>query len=257
MMRNAFIIFVVAGGLMLTACGDKGTNPADDANQALSTEEQAQIVASQVAEENGGIMMEVSNVSGMSDGNAPALGKPAAWDTTITRDNLTYQVSLSFYSRLGQELPKFMPTQTDSIKYTGILTGELAARLSSIKVNSNTSLGVGAILSRTIRINGVSNGTSDFSFSGPSVKTSIKANRTLKVNNVKVPLEADDYIPVSGTIEGNIKGTYKHQGVRVQGEGDFEINFTLTFNGDDTATVELGNGATFKLNLKTGEITVD
>ncbi len=254
-MRNRIIFIGLLAILWLGACSDQGTNPEDEQNVQLSNEEQAQIVASQVAEDNGGIMLDINNAASMSEGNPPSLGKPAGLDTTLTLGNLTYQVSLSYYTRNGQELPAYVATQTDSIRYSGKLLGDLAGALGSLKLNSATVLGAGDILSKNLRINGTSTGSSDFNFTSSAVKTSIQANRDFKVTNVIVPLQGSSYVPTSGTVEGTIKGTYSHQGVRKQDEGDFEISFTLTFNGDETVTVTLGNGTTFKLNLKNGTVS--
>ncbi len=255
-MHNRIIFIVMVGALWFGACSDQGTNPKEEQNAQLSSEEQAQIVASQVAESNGGVMLDIHNVASTSEGNPPSLAKPAGLDTTLTLGNLTYQISLSFYTKNGQELPAYVQSQTDSILYSGKLVGEMSGGLGSLKLNSATTLGAGAILSKNVRINGTSTGGSDFNFSSAAVKTSIQAGRDFKVTNVIVPLQGGSYIPTAGTLEGTISGTYSHLGVRKQDEGDFEISFSLTFNGDETVTVTLGNGTTFTLNLKTGSISM-
>jgi len=86
--------------MITTGCSENATGP-DETVADLSETEQMSMVASEVAEADGGLMTDLKMASSNSIGSYPALGKSAGFGTTITKNRVTYKLSLGFFNERG------------------------------------------------------------------------------------------------------------------------------------------------------------
>ena len=221
----------------------------------LTEQQEMEIIASQVAASSGGVMMDISTAGEASDGDLYSMAK---LDTTLHYQWITYQASLSFFRENGQEMPMFISGITDSIAATGALSGDttyaaflILGATWDLTLNRSSQLQVGNILSNTILINGSSQDQSHYAYNGKLTSIDVQLDCQLSIQNVVVPLESPYYIPTSGTIKGELAGTIQ----RPNATKEVSIPYTVTFEGNNVATVTLENrGISFSVNLLTGEI---
>lgn len=237
---------MIAGG-----CSKNTTGP--DATVAdLSEAEQMAMIATEVAEADGGLMTDLHMTSTNTTGS---LGKTAGFDTTISKNWVTYKLSLKFYTERGSEQNRFVKGVTDSLTYQSTLSGSRAdnTRGSTINLNSGSALNATDIKSGVILVNGAGVNNSTYGFAGNKRNLTIAAASAYVVRQVVVDTKSGSYIPTSGTVEGTIKGKFTVAGGKNGSEKNYSFTFILTFNGNNQVTVTLPNGKQFTLNLVSGQ----
>lgn len=243
-------------GLITIGCSKNATGP--DATVAdLSETEQMSMVASEVAEVDGGLMTDLKMASANSTGSYAVLGKAAGFDTTITKNWVTYKLSLKFFNERGVEQNRYIVGVTDSITYQSTLSGSRSdnARGSSVNLKTGSSLNATDLKTGVILVNGTGANNSTYGFAGKNRQLSVAAASSYTVRNVVINAKSGGYIPTSGTVDGTIKGTFTVAGGQNNTAKDYSFTFTLAFNGNNQVTVTLPNGKQFTLNLVTGQFS--
>lgn len=251
------LIFLMSILLLFYGCGKDATGPDENAEIQLTDEEQIDIVAAEIAADNGGVMAELSLATTIAKGGYGSLGKPSSYDTTFTRGWITYSLSLSFFTAQGIEQNFYIPNFTDKIVYSGTLTGYRSTDNpdQEINLNKSASLVMTGITSGILTINGTATNNSSYKFSGRKIELEAKVQSSYVVTNVVIDKNSNSYIPQSGKIECIFHGTYTKEGV-IQAK-DVEYNFTITieFTGGTQVKVTLPSGNQFTLDIVTGEIS--
>lgn len=245
---------LLAASLITIGCSENATGP-EETVADLSETEQMAMVASEVAEADGGLMTDLKMTSSNSNGSYSALGKSAGFDTTITKNWVTYKLSLKFFNERGVEQNRYIVGVTDSITYQSALSGSRSdnARGSSINLKSGASLNATDLKTGTILVNGAGANNSTYGFAGKNRQLSVAAASSYIVRNVVINTKNSGYVPTSGTVDGTIKGTFTVAGGKNNTTKDYSFTFTLTFNGNNQVMVALPNGKQFTLNLVTGQ----
>jgi len=254
MKRQNLLCGLFAASMLAIGCSENATGP-DETVADLSETEQMAMVASEVAEADGGLMTDLKMASSNSAGSYSALGKSAGFDTTITKNWVTYKLSLRFFNERGVEQNRYILGVTDSITYQSTLSGSRSdnARGSSINLKSGASLNATDVKSGTILVNGTGANNSTYGFAGKNRQLNVAAASSYVVRNVVVNTKSGGYVPISGTVDGTLKGTFTVAGGKNNASKDYSFNFNLTFNGNNQVTVTLPNGKQFTLNLLTGQ----
>lgn len=254
MKRQNWLRGLLAASMIAIGCSENATDPEESVAE-LSEAEQMSMVASEVSEVDGGLMADLKMASSNSAGSYAALGKTTGFDTTLTKNWVTYKLSLKFFNERGAEQNRYLVGVTDSITYQSTLSGSRSdnSRGSSINLNSGASLNATNVKSGAILVNGTGANNSTYGFAGKSRQLSVAAASIYRVNNVAINMKNGSYIPTAGAVEGTIKGSFTVTGGKNGTAKDYSFTFKLTFNGNNQVTVTLPNGKQFTLNLVTGQ----
>ncbi len=250
---------VISTLLFVYGCEKNPASPDGSADKELSETEQMLIVAAEVAPADGGVMTDLDMAEEMASGKTSGLQKPASFDTTITRDWITYSLNLAFYTASGKELPMYMDKLTYKVIYQGSLTGShsLSGKNAdmTMALDRNSNLTITDANTDTLTVNGTSNNSSEYQFTIKKVNLAVKAGGVLTIKDVKMDTNSGSYIPYSGKVEANIKGKFTKQGGLKEADVDYNFNCTIEFNGNSKVTVSLPNGSKYQLDLTTGDFT--
>lgn len=251
------LIFLMSILLLINGCGKKATGPGDNAEIQLTDEEQMDIVAAEVAADNGGVMAELSMATSIAKGGYGSLAKPSSYDTTFTKGWIMYSVSLSFYNAQGIEQSFYVPNITDKIIYNGTLTGQYSTENPSQEINLNKSASfvVTGIRSGIFTVNGTATNNSSYKFSGRRTDLETAVQSSYIVTNVVIDKNSNSYIPQSGKIECTFHGTYTKEGVIQAKDVEYNFSITIEFTGGTQVKVTLPSGSQFTLDIVTGEIS--
>jgi hypothetical protein len=239
---------------LATGCSKNSTGPEETLDD-LSETEQMTIISNEVAEASGGVMTDLHVAGTSTTGSFSALGKAAGFDTTITKNWITYKLSLRFYNERGVEQSRYILGVTDSITYQSTLSGNRSNAGTTIALNSGSTLNAAEVKSGKVLINGQGVNNSTYGFAGNKRTVNIAAASVYLVKNVLIDVKGGNYVPTSGTIEGTLKGKFSADGAKNSQQKDYAFTFTLAFNGSNQVTVTLPNGKQFTLNLLTGQIS--
>ncbi|MEK7730105.1 MAG: hypothetical protein AAB354_16985 [candidate division KSB1 bacterium] len=239
--------------MLAVGCSKNSTEPNEV--EALSDSEQITIVATEVAQSNGGAMSDLNMVASNSEGNYGALGKSAGFDTTITKGWITYNLDLSFFTQQGIPQNRYVQGVTDKVVSVSSLAGNYTDPLGAITIGLKTGSNLTAtgLKSGKATVNGSGTNTSSYSFAGNRRQLSLVAASSYSVSNVVIDLNGASYVPASGTLEGTAKGKFTVTSAQQTQEKDYAFTFTLTFNGNNQVTVTLPSGKQYTLNLMTGK----
>ena len=257
MFRKLFIVLVTM--FFLLGCNKDIEDIIDGLadNVELNDNQKAELIAAQLAVPTGGLMAELQTLAAASDSQFYSFIK---LDTSISYQWINYHLTLSFFMQNGMEIPLYVPGVTDSMTVQGELSGDttyssptISNATWDISLNRDSDMQVGRILSDTIHVHGAGTDSSVHVYNGDNLTLTVQSASYFSVNDVVIPLDAADYIPLSGNVTGAVAGTI------IANDVTKEINFpyTVTFNGNATVTVTLTNsGKTFTVNLLTGEVTI-
>lgn len=257
MKSRSWFLGLTSALVLACGCSKNTTEPEDTTEPAeLSEAEQKIIVATELSEPSGGLMNDLEMVSSTASGSGMPMSKTAGFDTTITVEWITYDLSLDFYTERGVEQSAYVPGVTDSIVYRSALSGKQTAGQinATIDLDTGASLNASDIKSKKVKVNGSGENNSSYSFSATGRKLSIAASSSYTLGNVIINLESGSYIPSSGSIEGKIKGKLSVSGGQ-SAEKDYSFTVSIKFIGGNEATVKLPNGKQFTVNLVTGQIS--
>jgi hypothetical protein len=251
-----WMLVVLASLLTLSGCDKNSTEPEDTSNK-LTEEEQMEIIATEIAANEGGLMADIQVAAATADDSETLLAKPTGVDTTFTYNWITYKLSLKFYTKEGREQLLYVTDVTDKINYQSTLSGkfsELNGR-TEIDLDRGSSLEVKNILSDTVTYNGSAFNKSEYKLTVNRASLLSEANSTYTLKNLVVDLNSTNYIPLAGKLEAVVKGVYAKDGLITDNSFEYSISFSIEFKGSNEVKITLPSGTQFTLNLITGEVT--
>jgi len=203
------------------------------------------------------MMADIKMASATASENPGGLAKISGYDTTFTNNWVTFSLNLSFYDANGVEQERFVENRTDKIIYKGATTGkyEPVSGLQKIDLNRTTNFDLTGITTGKITFNGTSDNSSAYNFSGVRIKLDATSQSNFTIKNLIVDKNSPTYLPSSGSLEALVKGTYNKESLRHNKDVEYNINFTIEFNGGNEVKITLASGTSFTLNIVTGEVT--
>jgi len=251
------LVFLFSLLILFYGCEKNATSPDGNDEVQLSEEEQTDIIASEVAADNGGIMADVAMATAVSGGKFNGLAKAASYDTTFTLSWITYSLNLAFYTAHGVEQVFYVPNVTDKIVYNGSLTGQHETQIpqQKISLDRSTSFTITGITSETVTMNGSSSNNSSYDFSGRRIKLHVESQSSFAITDLTVDKNSETYIPQSGKLECTFHGTYTKEGVLQAKDVEYNFSVTIEFNGGSQVKVTLPSGNQITLDLVTGEVS--
>ncbi len=255
-MKKLFLLLLVLF-ILVTGCEKQVNSPNQDTTGDLSDSEQMEIVAAEVAANNGGFVAEVSTLGGVAKGVPGALAKAAGFDTTITRSWITYSISLSFFTAQGTEQLFYVPNVTDKIVYQSSVTGHYSSTTPKreIELNKQSSFVITGIVSGLLTINGKTNNHSSYKLTGPRSEIEAETDSEMEVTNLVMDKNSASNIPQSGKLECTFHGTYTRTGVVNAKAVEYSFHVVIEFNGGTQVKVTLPSGNQFTLDIVTGDFS--
>lgn len=267
--------YIFASLLMLAfaACENN-----EDSNSAavMTDEEEAQIIASELSVESGGVMSDVETSYKTSEEEFYTNSK-AALDTTVTlKEWLNLSLAISFYRTDGSEQSRFIPDDedsalddafaTDSISIKSTVSGNFESQSGpnggGVKINLDHKFSFAAynIVSNMLNISGTgSNNGSQYSVTVLSKTTQFDTNNSYEFTEpLLIDLTDGDYFPESGELKMAIAGKVSRlESETVTESYDYDLNYTIKFTGSKTVNVELASGKTVTIDLENGSYTIN
>lgn len=241
--------------LFAMACGGGSTGSDSGGDIAdLSSQEQAELVAAALSEDQGGVADDIAIVTEAAEGTPqPQTQSPNAVY------NYSVSVTIDFYDAMDNLQDNYDSETTDRIDYSSQILGEITegeGYFTDLSIDNRSDFTVDDILSRTVWINGTH--TNNSSYSRITYVTEAEVHFELDceviVTDVTVDLDAADTFPESGTIEGTLSGSYERNGPFGRYTSTFSFHFIATYIGDNTAEVELDDGTVFIIQLASGSV---
>lgn len=244
---KAFILMGVLG-IFLASCSENDSV----SGNSISTEDAAEIIASGVAEETGGVTATITTSSEMadeaaesaSDGRIEACGFEN--DSTIafssSAGTISYDYSFSYGYKLECDSKNAASAASFGVTYSGSFD---APRMYS-----------GNSGSADLDVAGLDMSTTSFVFNGSFDKSGTFESKvrnkhtTLSVINLSlsdIKVDKSTYEIETGTATATLTGT-------VEGEGGFEFTATIEFLGDGDAKLTI-SGSTYTIDLESGDIS--
>jgi len=251
------LIVLISLLLLVYGCDKKTTAPDETTEIELSDTEQIDIVAAEIAADNGGIMADVAMASAISSEGYGNLAKSSSCDTTFTKGWITYSLSLAFYTAQNLEQNWYIPTITDKIVYNGLLNGQHSTQnpQQEISLNKGASLVITGIISNILAINGTATNNSYYKFSGIRTDLETQVQSSYMVTDLVIDQNTSPYIPQDGKLECSFHGTYTKEGVIKAKDVEYTFTTTIEFNGGTQVKVTLPSGNQFTLDIMTGDIS--
>ncbi len=220
----------------------------------LTDQQQMDLVSLGLADASGGIMSLLQIAGSSIDPSFYSLGK---LDTSFTSDWVTYDISFSFYSN-NVEVPVFLPGVVDSVTCGIGMSGDHTFPSPSendaewqVSLAAAAAFQVKQFTASDIRLHGSGVDTSHYVYSKNGVALNVEANSNFLAENVVIPLNGENHVPVSGQLSGAAAGTASTGNLTK----DFSIPYTAEFTGNDEIVVTLTNsGEQFTVNLLTGAV---
>ena len=249
-------IMILIFGLMLMACGggsgsdtEPGQTTAD-----LSSQEQAELVATALSAQQGGVEDDIARVSQAATGTLPqhAQMRDASFGFTVS-------VNIDFYDAQDNPQQAYDSQTTDRIDYQSLIQGQITngtGFFRELSIDNQSDFTVRDILSGLVWINGSHTNHSSYRRIQPITQADVhfQLDSELTLTDVTVDLQASDTFPESGTIEGTLSGSCERVAPNWQQTTQFNFHFVATYLGDNTAEVELGDGTIFTVRLDTGAV---
>jgi len=252
-MKPIKIMMLLGFALVLAACG--GGTSTDSVQNAsdLSSQEQAQLVASALSAPQGGVEDDIATAS---DAAVGGLQQSQARNASF---GYAVSVSIDFYDDQDNLQQAYDPDTTDRIDYQSLIQGQISSGTGffyELSIDNQSDFTVRQILSGIAWINGVHTNHSAYRRFQPLTQADVhfQLDSELILTDVTVDLEASDTFPESGTVEGSLTGSYERVAPAWRQSSSFNFHFIATYLGDNTAEVELGSGTTFTVRLDTGAV---
>jgi len=245
-MKKTALFLIIATMTLMSACKEQVTT------DAVLTDEAAQMVSMSLAENSMGATAIIQ--SSVSSGNSTSANAPQkvksvnsdfifSMDTTYTVSSkpgaiITFSLTATYGYDFTVNLQGQLISASENYTYTGSYD---APRISSTHTGSGV-LSLTNINTAVCTVNGTFKRTSDDAIKGTRSK-SLHSETNLSLTNILVNKSTSTI--QSGTALLTIAGT-------VTNKGDFSYTGSITFNGDNTATLIIKN-QTYTVNLKTGD----
>jgi hypothetical protein len=253
-MKPMKIMLILLFGLSLTACGGSGTTEPEQNTAGLSTQEQAELVASALSARQGGVEDDIVTATQKAAGTSaqPLQLQAASLGYTIS-------VNVEFYDALDNLQDAYDPETTDRIDYHSLIQGQITngtGFFRELSIDNRSEFSVRQIQTGIAWINGSHTNHSSYDRTQPLTQADVhyQLECELILTDITVDMDAPDTFPESGTIEGNITGSYQRVAPTWQQTSQFNFHFIATYLGDNTAEVELGDGTLFTVHLENGTV---
>ncbi len=253
-MKPMNIILILMFGLVLTACGGGATTETDQNTGDLSAQEQAQLVATALSAEQGGVEDDIATATQAATNSLQQQSQ-----TRNASLGYTISVNIDFYDDQDNLQQAYDPETTDRIDYQSLIQGQITngtGFFRELSIDNRSDFSVRQILSRIVWINGTHTNHSSYDRTQPLTHADVhyQLDCELILTDVTVDLDASDTFPESGTIEGAITGSYERVAPTWHQNSQFNFHFIATYLGDNTAEVELGDGTIFIVRLDSGVV---
>lgn len=253
-MKPIKLMLILMFGLMVMSCGGGANTESSDNTADLSSQEQAQLVAAALSNQQGGVEDDIAIVTlAATDGQQQPLQTPnASYGYTVS-------VNIDFYDAQDNLQQIYDPVTTDRIDYQSLIQGRVTNGIgffNELSIDNRSDFTVDDILSRMVWINGTHTNQSSYSRTQflTQAEVHFQLDCELLLTDILVDLDAADTFPESGTIEGTITGSYERVTPFWRHTSQFNFHFIATYLGDNTAEVELGTGTTFIVQLDSGTV---
>lgn len=253
-MKPIKIMLVLMFGLVLTACGGGESTDPEQNTADLSTQEQAELVASAISARQGGVEDDIITATQAAAGES-------AQKLQLKSASLGYTISVNvdFYDALDNLQDTYDPETTDRIDYQSLIQGEITngtGFFRELSIDNRSDFSVRQILTGLAWINGTHTNHSSYDRTQPLTQADVhyQLDCELILTDVTVDLDADDTFPESGIIEGTLAGSYQRVAPTWQQTSEFNFHFIATYLGDNTAEVELGDGTVFTVHLESSTV---
>jgi hypothetical protein len=252
-MKPMNIMLILLFGLILAACGSGGTTEPDQNTADLSTQEQAELVASALSAQQGGVEDDITTATQAATG--------ASAQRLQLQDTLGYTISVNvdFYDEWDNLQDTYDPDTTDRIDYQSLIQGRITngtGFFRELSIDNRSDFSVRQILTGIAWINGTHTNHSSYDRTQPLTQADVhyQLDCELILTDITVDLDAADTFPESGTIEGTIAGSYQRVAPTWQQTSQFNFHFVATYLGDNTAEVEFDDGTIFAVHLGSGTV---
>jgi hypothetical protein len=253
-MKPTKIMFILLFGLFLTACGGGGATEPEQNTADLSTQEQAELVASSLSAQQGGLEDDITTATEAATGSQAQRAQLQAASV-----GYTISINVDFYDEWDNSQDVYDPDTTDRIDYQSLIQGHITngtGFFRELSIDNRSDFSVRQILSGIAWINGTHTNHSSYDrtqqITGADVHYQLDCE--LILTDVTVDLDAADTFPESGTIEGTVAGAYQRVAPNWQRTSQFSFHFIATYLGDNTAEVELDDGTVFTVHLESGAV---
>lgn len=253
-MKPMKIMLILIVGIMLTACGDGATTEPGQDTADLSSQEQAELVATALSSRQGGVEDDIITATEAATGTS-------AQRSQSSTASLGYSISVNidFYDEFDNLQNAYDPDTTDRIDYQSLIQGRITngtGFFRELSIDNRSDFSVRQIQSGIAWINGSHTNHSAYDRTQPLTRADVhyQLDCELILTDVTVDLDAADTFPESGTIEGTVAGSYQRVAPNWQQTSQFNFHFIATYLGDNTAEVELTDGTTFTVHLGSGAV---
>ena len=258
LLRVPAACLVIAGVFLWSGCSDNPTTP-----QNQFTAQDADLMAAQLgaslASSNGGAMVEIDVAREQAVSAAASGGFPtASAETTFTRGNMDYTLSVSFFDATGAELPGW---DTTAVRMT------LQARAHGTVSSSQYTVDVGhaslhditgiEMSSDQLTFNGEADDTLNADFVDPETAGAASFDWLSTTDWENVVALKDDTVnpyPLSGrlvwTAVANLVAMQNGQ----LATGHYEVTAWVTFNGTRYPEIVIEGSHHYVVDLETGAV---
>lgn len=259
--RHGALALVALGLVILAAGCGKGTSstgPGTPLNQDAADDIALNSVAA-LSTVGGDVQAGVSVSAGAAPQQGAAHLTATFWDTTFTRNGVTYNASRTFYDALGNPLPGFGPTAAKLV-WTSQASGTWEGERDTATVGHNASLQITGIpqllaVADTFVVNGASDDTllNRFrSYDGTRTRYFHWVS-SLAISNVEIA-RGGSY-PVSGTVTFTVSADRLRSNSVTDVESHWNATVVITFNGAGDPDVVVNGTWRYHWNVVTGQIT--
>lgn len=260
--RFPFLAALVVAAAVIGGCSNNPTQPGGAVPQ-LTADDMAAQVGAGMATDNGGLLSTVwiaGSGGSLLSPKGPALSGTAAAETTFTSGGITYTLTRTFYDDGDNVMASFDPLLTARVLATSRATGAILTPRFAASVGRAGVIDVRGVstLQETLVVNAASYDTCQSSF------TSLDGMRTryfylvaecalADVRWRKPPASAP--WPESGTATWTLHADRLRSNNRADVEAHLDVVVVVTFNGTQSADVDVAGSWRYRLDLKTGQVT--
>ncbi len=248
---KAFIVLLIVS-ITFMGCGGASSETQDasgDQSEQLSSQDQAEIVATALMTDTGGIGKDIVNMV------APATPSTAR----SANVSLTVSAERNYYDAEDNQQDRYDSETTDRIDYESLVQGHLSATIGffdELDIDNQADFMATELLSGTAVIDGTHSNHSSYNrtqwLTGAEIEYRLDCD--LSAVGVAIDLDAADRVPEAGTIEGTISGFWERTSDFSTVTKTLNFHFIAIYLGDNTAEIELNDGSLFTIDLGRGDL---
>ena len=196
-MKPVIIMLTLMLGLVLTACGGGSTAQQEQNAGDLSSQQQAELVATALSAQQGGVEDDIATATQAASGN---LQQQAQMSNASL--GYTISVNIDFYDEQDELQQTYDPDTSDRIDYQSLIQGRITngtGFFSELSIDNRSGFSVEDIISRFIWINGSHTNHSSYSRTQLITNADVRfqLDSELILTDVAVDLDASDTFPES------------------------------------------------------------